>query len=268
MNAETLQRVADSCCYITVFVGDERISEGTGFAYTATGEVLTAAHVVTGRWPIRHEDYNDPAQRICCKFAGMPLAEYRVFFCSIDLEVAAFTGRIQLDLAVLLPKQPFSVAVPHISANTNPPKLGERVTMAGYSEEIELPFNVDKLLQHDYPGASEFREAMRTGYMADMTGPLLKQGSVGNIRRIFAGNSQTGERIECDVMYIDNAMHPGASGGPLVNEMGEAVGVVSQRAVTRVDVGEEKVPVPSGCTVALGLAPLLHIARRTGGNAA
>lgn len=267
MSPETLQRVADACCYITVFVGDENVSHGTGFAYTAMGEVLTAAHVVTGRWPIRHDDYKDPAQVIYCKFAGMPAVEYRVFFCCIELEVAAFTGRVQLDLAILLPKKPFAVAVPHISANVNPPRLGERVCMAGFSEELELPFNVDRLLQHDYPGALKFREAMRTGYMADMTGPLMKQGSVGNSRRIVAENTQTGDRIECDVMYIDNAMHQGASGGPLVNENGEAVGVVSQRAVTRVDVGEEKVRVPSGCTVAISLAPLLHIARKTGGFA-
>lgn len=268
MTPDILRRVADACCHITVLVGGEKASEGTGFAYTATGEVLTAAHVVTGRWPIRNEDYKDPAQVIYCKFAGMPVAEYRVFFCCIELEVAAFTGRVQLDLAVLLPKKPFAVPVPHIPANVNPPILGERVWMAGFSEELELPFNVDKLLHHDYPGASAFREAMRTGYLADMTGPLIKQGSVGNVRRIVAENTQTGDHVECDVMYIDNSMHNGASGGPLVNENGNAVGVLSQRAVTRVDLGEQKIGVPSGCTVAISLAPLLHIARRNAGDAA
>jgi hypothetical protein len=267
LGPEAVQRVSDACCYITVFLGDEKVSEGTGFAYTESGEVLTAAHVVTGRWPIRQDDYKDPAQRIYCKFAGLPAAEYRVFFCAIDLDVAAFTGRIQLDLAILLPKQPFAAAVPHVPANVNPPKLGERVCLAGFSEELELPFNVDTLLPQDQPVASQFREAMRVGYMADMMGPLLKQGHIGNIRRMVAENTQSGDRVECDVMYIDNAMHQGASGGPVVNECGEAVGVVSQRAVTRVDVGEEKVRVPSGCTVALSLAPLLHIARKTVGAA-
>lgn len=268
MNPEMLQRVADACCYITVFVGDEKISDGTGFAYTESGEVLTAAHVVTGRWPIRDEDYKDPNQRIYCKFAGVPLAEYRVFFCCIDLEVATFTSRIQLDLAILLPRQPFSSPLPCIPATVKTPSLGERVAIAGFSEEVELPFNVDRLLQRDFPGVSEFHEAMRTGYMADMCGPLLKQGNVGNLRRIVAESSTTGNRVECDVMYIDKSMHFGASGGPIVNENGEAVGVVSQRAVTRVDIGQEKARVPSGCTVALSLAPLLHIARKTGGTAA
>jgi hypothetical protein len=35
-------RIAPACCYITVFLNDERVSECTGFAYTSAGEVLTA----------------------------------------------------------------------------------------------------------------------------------------------------------------------------------------------------------------------------------
>lgn len=264
MRPEVFERIERACCYITVFLGDELVSEGTGFAFTDTGQVLTAAHVVTGRWPIRHSDYRDPNQVIYCKFPNLPIAEYRVFFCSIDLQVAAFTGPVQIDLALLLPKEAFSSPVPYLPARMVSPRLGERVVMAGYSEEIELPFNVDLILERDCPGAEEFRKAMKTGYMADMTGPLIKSGMIGNVRRVEAENTQLGEKIECDVMYIDNSLHSGGSGGPVVSEEGDAIGVVSQRAVTRVDVGEEKVRVPSGCTVALSLAPLDYIVRKNG----
>lgn len=268
MTPEMFARVERACCYVTVLLGEEVVSEGTGFAYTESGEVLTAAHVVTGTWPIRHDDYKDPNQKIYCKFPNLPLAEYRVFFCSIELRVAAFTSPIQLDLALLLPKAPFPQPVPFILARAVAPRLGERVFMAGFSEEIELPFKVDRILDRNYCGAEEFHAAMRLGYMADMTGPLFKSGIVGNVRRVFAENSEQGDRVECDVIYVDNSMHPGASGGPVVNEDGEAIGVVSQRAVTRVEVGQEKVQVPSGCTVALSLAPLEYIARKTSGNPA
>lgn len=72
MRSEVFDRVRHACGNITVFVGDERLSEGTGFAYTETREVFTAAHVVTGRWPIKHEDYKDPDQVIYCKFPNLP----------------------------------------------------------------------------------------------------------------------------------------------------------------------------------------------------
>lgn len=266
MYNELYTRVAKACCYVTVFLGEEKVSDGTGFAYTPAGEVLTAAHVVTGRWPIRHEDYKDPNLSIYCKFPNLPLAEYRVFFCCIEIEVPVFTHRVQIDLAVLLPKVPFISPIPHIPALTHPPNLGDKVFMAGFSEEVRFPFEVDKMLPHDFNGVGAFRIAMEKGYMADMTGPLFKRGFVGNILRIVAQNTSAGEQVECDVMYIDNSMHTGASGGPVFNERGDAVGVVSQRAMTEVDTGKEAMlKVPSGSTVAISLAPLLHVARKSGG---
>jgi hypothetical protein len=269
--SELYERVERACCCITVFVDGEKVSEGTGFSYTPQGEVLTAAHVVTGRWPIRHDDSKDPSQKIFCKFPGLPVLEYFVFLCSIDLVVSAFTGPVQIDLAILLPRKQETApqVYPYIPAKIEPPRLGELAFMAGYSEEVSLPFRVDALLQRDFPGADAFHEAMNKGYMADMMGPLFKRGVVGNIRRIVAENTGTGDRVECDVLYVDNAMHPGASGGPLFNVSGEAVGVVSQRAVTSVNSGKEgMLPVPSGCTVAVSLAPLAHIARKTRASAA
>jgi hypothetical protein len=257
---------SSACCYITVFLGDEQISQGTGFAFSSFGEVLTAAHVVTGRWPIQHGDYKDPKQRIFCKFPGVPVAEYGVFFCAIDIEVPGFKNRVQLDMALLLPKVTGGPAIPHLPALAVPPQLGERVFVAGYSEELKLPFDVAKELSPDQQGVKEFLEAMSKGYMADMTGPLIKQGHVGNLRRIVAQNTEQGVSVECDVMYIDNSMHSGASGGPVFNERGEAIGLLSQRATTQVEMGVQgKLSVPSGCTIAISLAPLLHVARMTGG---
>ena len=123
-------------------------------------------------------------------------------------------------------------------------------------------------LANDLAGADIFRSAMQKGYMADMTGPLFKRGVIGNIRRIVAENTTAGEQVECEVMYVDNVMNAGASGGPLFNANGEAVGVISQRAVTAVDTGKEAMlKVPSGCTIALSLAPLRYVSKMTGGGA-
>jgi Trypsin-like peptidase domain len=259
------EKVSASCCYVTVFMGNDKISEGSGFAYTATGEVLTAAHVVTGRWPIRSEDYKAPGQRIFCKFPRLPLVEYSVFFCAVTVEVPSFSEPIQLDLALLLPKSPFAESVSYLPAVVHPPKLGERVFVAGYSDELVLPFQFEKLLSKTTNGVPAYLEAMEKGYMADMTGPLIKQGHIGNVRRIIAEDTKAGDRVECDFMYIDNSMHSGASGGPVVNANGDAVGVITKRAVTYASQEHyPKLEVPSGCTVGLGLQPLLYIARKTG----
>lgn len=263
MYSDLYHSVARSCCYISVFLGDERISTGTGYACDSNGGVLTAAHVVTGRWPIRHDDYKNAGQTIYCRFPRVPLLEYQVAFCSIEIYSPGFVGAVQLDLAYLLPKERLRSPIPHIPSRVYPPRLGEEVFMAGYSEEVELPNRVDRLLVKGFPGVENFREAMEKGYMADIAGPLFKRGVVGNIQRITAMGSEVDERVDSHVMYIDNAMNPGASGGPLFNSKGEAVGVLSQRAVTGVDAREAGViNVPSGCTVAISLAPLVFVEKR------
>ncbi|WP_159086404.1 trypsin-like peptidase domain-containing protein [Burkholderia mayonis] len=151
---------------------------------------------------------------------------------------------------------PLPADVQHILAVLGSPRLGQRVFLAGYSEELRLPFDVDRLLSSEMQGADAFKSTMDKGYMADMTGPLIKQGHIGNLRRIVVEVAGRGT-LECDVMYIDNAMHSGASGGPVFNERGEAIGILSQRAVTSVEYGADgRAHVPSGCTVAISLAPL------------
>ncbi|MCA7961420.1 serine protease [Burkholderia cenocepacia] len=260
MPEELYGRISPACCYVTVFLDDEKISEGSGYAYTPSGEVMTAAHVVTGRFPIRRSDYTAPELKIFCKFPGIPVAEYAVVMCCPEIQVPGFTSNVQLDLAILHPKIPFPDTLHWIPVPLETPRLGQRVFMAGYSEELRLPFDVDRLLCPAMEGADAFKAAMDKGYQADMTGPLIKQGHIGNIRRIVV-TTAGGETLECDVMYIDNAMHTGASGGPLVNERGEAIGVLSQRAVTTVDIGKDgNTRVPSGCTVAISLLPLRFLA--------
>lgn len=209
---------------------------------------------MAGRVPVRPGDLAAPGMQILCKFPGVPVAEYVAAMGCLEIQVEGFTSNVQLDMLALSPKVPFSHPVHRLPVPLERPRLGQRVFMAGYSEELQLPFEVDRLLAPTSRGADTFRAAMGKGYLADMTGPLFKQGHIGNIRRMVAsGGFGT---LECDVMYIDNAMHTGASGGPLFNERGEAIGVLTQRAVTTVDVGAERTRVPSGSTVAISLLPL------------
>lgn len=267
MYASLYQQIARACCCITVFLGDELLGEGTGFAISADGAVFTAAHVVTCRLPIRKSDYKDPAIKIYAKFPGIPLLEYRAAICGIDISVDSFDEAIQIDQALLFPAQ--TVAFPFAPFTVGaPPVLGDEVFFAGYSDELELPFRVDRLLRSETRGASEFFAAMQRGYRADMTGPMSKRGVVGNVRRIGAVEAITNTIIECEVFYIDNAMHCGASGGPVVSRDGLAVGVIVVRATTSASQpSSPNLRVPSGSTLALGLqtVPAMYL-RLPGGT--
>jgi len=79
---------------------------------------------------------------------------------------------------------------------------------------------------------------MEKGYQADMTGPLIKRGVVGNARCMISENTATRERIECDVLYVDNSVHSGASGGPVFDVAVHAVGVIARRATTAISQSE------------------------------
>lgn len=260
MYQELYKNISESVGLLTVFLDNEKISQGSCFCFLESGEVLTAAHVVTGRFPIRQEDVHDPNVKYFIKFPNIPVLEYIVSFCAITVHIEAFKQPIQIDISVLQPKQDYRVAYPVIPANVNSPHLGEEVFIVGYSDELELPFLVDKIIDKDYEGVAEFLEAMDKGYMSDMTGPMIKRAVVGNYRTVNTSNSNLNFNLTCDVLYLDNAMHKGASGGPVVNKAGDAVGIITQRAIT--SASQNDIPslnVPSGSTVAISLKPLLAI---------
>ena len=258
-------QISRACCCITVFLGDEIISEGTGFAISQDGALFTAAHVVTGRMPIREADYKDPAIKVFAKFPGVSLIEYKIAICGIHITVDAFTQNPQIDQALLfpttsvnLPFSPFTIGAP--------PRLGEEVFFAGYSDELELPFRIEKLVRPEIHGAKSFLEAMQRGYRADMTGPLIKRGVTGNVRRIGTFEAATNTEIECEIFYVDNSMHSGASGGPFVNRNGQAVGIIVQRATTSASqASDPNLLVPSGATVGLGLQTIPAMYRKLSG---
>ncbi|WPO00636.1 serine protease [Pseudomonas sp. MUP55] len=251
------ESIKRSCGYVTVVLNGEKISQGTCFSYTPDGEIITAAHVVTGRMPIRLEDYSDPNAKIFVKFPGRPVIEYFVIFCSVGINVDAFSEIIQLDIAVLAPKEKQTIPFSYLPARLSPPRLGDRVFLSGFSDDLSLPFNFDRIAKRDFPGMQDFLSAMQTGYIADMMGPMTKSAIVGNHVRIQASNSEQKISVDFSLFYLDNGVNSGASGGPIVNEAGEAIGVISQRAVTSASQSTDtSLKVPAGATIGLSLEPI------------
>lgn len=256
---ELYKKISAACCNIVVLSGGEKVSEGSGFAINEEGAVFTAAHVVTGRLPFKEQDYRDPDMKILVKFPNLPVAEYRVLMCGITINNPAFSKPIQIDQALLFPAAPMTFPVEPFTIGMLP-RLGDEVYFAGYSDELELPFQIDRILMRQNQGVDEFLAAMQRGYQADITGPMIKRGVVGNLTEVRAGNTSTGSDIFIDVFYIDNSIHSGASGGPIVDSNGQVVGVIIQRAVTSAaQSSDTKLQVPSGATVGLGLKTIPHM---------
>lgn len=260
MLTDLYNTIQKSCGYVTVILDDEVISQGSCFSFTKDGCVITAAHVVTGRMPIKAEDYQDPDARVFIKFSGIPLLEYKVVMCGISIEMKSFTEDVQLDIAILRPKENISIEFPFLHAKIlNGPKLGQQVFLAGFSDDLVLPFNLDNILDKKTEGADKFAEAMKMGYLADMTGALIKKATVGIHRSIKASNSS--QELSVDIIYLDNGMNSGASGGPIVNEEGEVIGVITQRAVTSASQSSDvSLKVPSGTSIGISLTPILILA--------
>lgn len=257
MHKKIYENIQRCCGYVTVVLDDEVISQGTCFAFTSDGEIITAAHVVTGRVPIQYKDYSDANAKILVKFAGRPLIEYKVSFCSIDINCAAFTETIQVDIAALAPKEKQAEAFHYLPARIVSPSLGQQVLLSGFSDDLSLPFNINRIAKKDFPGIQDFLSAMEKGYIADMMGPLVKSAAVGNHRKIVAEDTTQNITIEVDLFYLDNGVNSGASGGPVVNEDGEAIGVITQRAIT--SASQKSAPdlkVPAGATIAISLHPM------------
>lgn len=254
-------KISKSVGLLTVFLGDEKISQGSCFCIDgASGAILTAAHVVTGRYPINQEDIKDPSAKYLVKFPDINFLEYTVKFCAIDIIVEAFSKPVQIDMALLFPKQVYQIEYPAIPTSVIPPRHGEEVFIAGYSDELDIPFSVEKIIDRKGQGVPEFLDAMSKGYMADMTGPMIKRAVIGNHRVVNVSDFSSNINLICDIFYLDNAIHSGASGGPMINKSGDAVGLITQRAITSASQREApSLSVPSGSTIAISLQPLLAL---------
>ncbi len=215
---------------------------------------MTAAHVVTGRLPIKQDDVTDPNVNIFVKFQGGPLLQYKVAICGMTIANETFSRPIQIDVAILIPLEKKNINFPVLQANVNPPRLGEELFLAGFSDEIELPFMLQTLIKKGTPGLKEFSEAMKKGYDADMMSLMIKRGIVGNVKRGIFESKSLISPIELDIFYVDNGIHSGASGGPVVNKNGVAVGIITERAITKVPFEETpNLKVPSGSTMGISL---------------
>lgn len=263
---EVCKKLQAATCSICVELDGEIISKGSGWSVNPDGIVCTAAHVLTGRVPLRIEDIEDLNMKYWVKFMGFPEYECKVALPLIMVKGEIFQSELILDIATLVPKSKITFQLPFLTTLLEAPTLGDIVYFAGFSDEIELPFLGGKL-SNKLIGVDDFQKQFNRNGNVDMVNIMIKQGIVGNIRQfVFGSSEQNSEMKGGEIFYIDNAMHSGASGGgPVVNESGKVIGLITKRAVTKVSKPEDNLlnlAVPSGSTECLTLKPLNVLPRK------
>ena len=80
---------------------------------------------------------------------------------------------------------------------------------------------------------------------------LIKSGMISNVTD-YNFKASDKQKLEGQVFYIDNGMHSGSSGGPIIDMSEKLIGIITKRAITSVSYEESVgLSVPSGSTVAL-----------------
>jgi hypothetical protein len=250
MNKVDLSSLLKETTYlVNVYLGKEMelISSGSAVPINENGVLVTAAHVVTGRLPVKKEDVHDPEATILVKSIGGVFQEYHSGTCGFSMSSEYFREPIFVDLAILIPNR-IQNKIKHLPITSQEIETGQDVIMAGYPDDIELPFSFDRHLDMKHPQNKGVKKHIEIAKRLLM----VKSGMIGHKSSIFFSGSNMENPISGEVMYIDNVMHSGASGGPVINYHGELVGVIVQRAITSVSYEETpSLKVPSGSTLAL-----------------
>lgn len=239
MDTVKLSKYLEGTTYqIKVFEDEKIISKGSAFPYTKSGHLLTANHVIASA-------IDNPDIKIIAKNAEGAEFKYTLGQHNIGMSNELFKVPLIVDLATLNPESPFE-NLDFLKIYENTLNVGEKVLMAGFPDEGEWPLEFNYYLDRKHPDVKEkLKDIPESGDLL-----LIKSGMIS--RRSEVNLIGKDKQISGEIFYIDNAMHSGASGGPVINANGEAVGVISQRAMT--EGGTDEIPdlkIPSGSAVAI-----------------
>lgn len=245
-NIQLCELIRDVTYSVEVVLGDEIISSGSAVAFNSKGYLMTAAHVVV-RLEHIEKDYNDPTVTVIAKTSASGYQTYTIHSCAPRIFLEFLQEPIIVDLAILVPVEPRALSA-FLEIRNTKLKLGESVLMAGFPDEIELPFEFDRLIDKNHPWVQQKQKEIEQNHRLLM----IKSGLVGNKSEFEFQTTSDLPSLRGELFYIDNAMHSGASGGPVIDGSGKLAGIITQRAITRVPFKETpNLRVPSGSCLAI-----------------
>ena len=187
--------------------------------------------------------------------------EYEPALCGINI---AFPGplkdNLQVDVALLRPTEP-RTGVEHLEVSNSRWPVGTQVLMAGFPDEMEAPLRWTDAIDRHHEGFKDTPEETEKKVESVNQLLMIKSGMIGYSDSLMLDPEGSNERtFDVGFYYVDNAMHSGSSGGPVVNLLGQALGIITKRAVTRVsypDLANPNKEVPSGAALAVAAYTLI-----------
>lgn len=261
-------RLADVTYLVGTFAkqNDEEptlIGWGTAVAISPEGNLLTAAHVLAdlptdidhriipngkGTWQRITEYFKELHLHVLVRkpHNQLKFIDYGVDLWGIFLiDPNTLVRPLMIDLAILRPKK-LLADVPFLRMADYSPPVGTRVLMAGFTEETDLPYRMYKSfnLHHpdDWPVGAILENTRHQLFIRSAIVGSCRGFSLQSADRSFSGS----------VFYIDNAAHKGASGGPVIDENGLLVGIITgQPLVPASGCDAGSIYVPSGAAIAI-----------------
>lgn len=240
-------------------------SVGSAVAINDKGDLLTAAHVIDPRlsnsnppWSKIKEDLKDPNTIILAMNKNAKRArfnQYRLFGHITWLTNPSTKEPLLIDLAILRPLEPQS-NIPYLKIRKNPSLIGTKVLAAGFPDDMELPFNLAYNYEPDFE-IPEINKSFDQQFRIAKKLLMIKSGMIGYQTPVILTDGN--HTLQGEVFYIDNELHSGASGGPVVNTNLEVVGILTERALTSMSTEDTpRLKIPSGSSVAFSPRFIQH----------
>ena len=239
---------------INVYQNDELVSQGSGVSINENGDILTAAHVIAGQLPVTKKNISN--LKIYCKGSKGKFEEYMLVTCGFKLPFDFLKDPITIDLSVLKKIKQVS-NIDYLKIDPSLPKVGQNVILTGFSDETYPIFGLEEKIDFDNPifGGKLNQKQFGELYYKE----IYKSGMVGLSMPINLTESSSGIKLNAFEVYIDNGMHSGASGGPIVNSDGYLIAIITQRALSSMSTSKHPgLKVPSGSTVGISASTLLE----------